>query len=57
MIEDYLKIFIFNIVKMSILKKKRMLDLPGGPVVKNPPADAGHVGSIPCSGKTPRAAG
>ena len=34
-----------------------MLDLPGGPVVKNPPADAGDVGSIPCSGKTPHAAG
>ena len=29
-------------------------DLPGGPVVKNLPASAGDVGSIPGSGKPPR---
>lgn len=32
-----------------------MQGLPGGPVVKNPPAIAGHAGSIPdptCSGVT-----
>ena len=32
-----------------------MLDFPGGPVVKNPPANAGDIGSIPGSGKTPHA--
>ena len=43
---------------MSILKKKKiMLDLSGGPVVENPPADAGDVGSTPCSRKTPHAVG
>ena len=25
-------------------------DFPGGPVVKNPPASAGHIGSIPGPG-------
>ena len=29
-------------------------DFPGGSVVKNPPADAGDVGSIPGSGRSPR---
>ena len=35
---------------------KNWSDLPGGPVVKNPPADAGDVGSSPGSGRfhTPR---
>ena len=28
-------------------------DFPGGSVVKNPPADAGDVGSIPGSGRSP----
>ena len=33
-------------------------DFPGGPVVKNPPANAGDVGSIPGQGtKTPHAVG
>ena len=33
-------------------------DFPGGPVVKNPPANAGDAGSIPGRGtKTPYAAG
>ena len=29
------------------------LGFPGGPVVKNPPANAGDVGSIPGSGRFP----
>ena len=29
------------------------LVLPGGSVIKNPPDDAGHVGSIPESGRSP----
>ena len=29
------------------------MDLPGGPVVKNPPANAGDAGSIPGLGKSP----
>ena len=28
-------------------------DFPGGSVIKNPPADAGDVGSIPGSGRSP----
>ena len=33
-------------------------DFPGGPVVKNPPANAGHAGSIPGRGtKIPHAKG
>ena len=33
-------------------------DFPGGPVVKNPPSNAGDVGSIPCRGtKIPHAMG
>ena len=28
-------------------KKKLLQDFPGGPVVKNPPANAGDTGSIP----------
>ena len=28
-----------------------MLDFPGGPVVKNPPGNAGDTGSIPGLGK------
>ena len=30
---------------------------PGGPVVKNPPASAGHSGFDPWSGKIPHASG
>ena len=33
-------------------------DIPGGPVIKNPPSKAGDVGSIPGGGsKIPHAAG
>ena len=31
---------------------KLLLDFPGGPVVKNPPADAGDTGSIPGPGRS-----
>ena len=32
---------------VSVFKKKRnSRDLPGGPVVKNPPSNAGEMGSI-----------
>ena len=34
-----------------MILKKWFLDLPGGPVVKNPPANAGDMGSIPGSGR------
>ena len=33
------------------------LDLPGGPVIKNLPVNAGHAGSIPPSGKIPHVSG
>ena len=36
--------------KKKLLKRKR--DFPGGPVVKNPPANAGGTSSIPDLGKT-----
>ena len=36
--------------------KKRGRGFPGGAVVKNPPANAGHTGSSPWSGKIPHAA-
>ena len=29
-----------------------VLGFPGGSVVKNPPANAGHIGSIPASGRS-----
>ena len=35
--------------------KKPCIGLPGGSVVKNPPANAGHTGSIPGPGKIPHA--
>ena len=35
-----------------IKKKKISLGLPGGSVVKNPPADSGDTGSIPGPGKS-----
>ena len=33
------------------LKKKKKQDFPGGPVVENPPANAGDTGSIPGPGR------
>ena len=42
--------------KVPLEKKKR--DFPGGPVVKNPPYNAGDTGSIPGQGtKIPHATG
>ena len=32
-------------------QKNKGMDLPGGPVVKNPPANAGDAGSIPGLGR------
>ena len=33
---------------------KHSLGVPGGSVVKNPPASAGDTGSVPESGRSPR---
>ena len=41
----------FLIIKMSIIKH-RQLDFPGGPVVKNLPANARDTGSIPDPGRS-----
>ena len=32
--------------------QENVLDFPGGPVIKNPPANAGDIGSIPCLGRS-----
>ena len=43
---------------MLIFKYSVFWDFPGGPVVKNPPSNAGDTGSIHSQGtKNPRAAG
>ena len=34
----------------NILKKESLWDFPGGPVVKNPPCEAGYIGLIPGQG-------
>ena len=39
----------FYIQQKNHIEEK--VDLPGGPVVKNPPANAGDTGSIPGSGR------
>ena len=36
----------------SHIKKSKKRDLPGGPVVKNPPANAGDTGSTPGPGRS-----
>ena len=33
-------------------EKKKLRDFPGGTVVKNPPANAGNMGSIPGLGRS-----
>ena len=38
----------------SSSSSNRIRDFPGGSVVKNPPANAGHMGSILGSGRSPR---
>ena len=43
----------FNPTKMKQLELKMgKRDFPGGPVVKNPPANAGDVNSIPGPGRS-----
>ena len=49
---DFIKLHHFKIHNVIFLKKNFWLknvskDIPGGPVVKNPPANAGNTGSIP----------
>ena len=41
---------------LGVIKMLWYLDFPGGPVVKNPPANAGGQGFDPWSGKMPHAA-
>ena len=44
--------------KTKQTNEKNLGDFPGGPVVKNPPSDAGDTGSIPGLGtKIPHAVG
>ena len=38
--------------KDGIHQESPLLDFPGGPVVKNPPANAGDTGSSPGSGRS-----
>ena len=39
-------------LKKCLLKKSGTSGFPGGSVVKNPPTNAGDMGSIPCSGRS-----
>ena len=39
-------------VKDSTYREKKTKDLHGGPVVKNPPANAGDMGSVPNPGRS-----
>ena len=41
------KYIFLNIQKSFTIKNDNYLDFPGGPVVKNLPANAGDMGSIP----------
>ena len=52
--KDYNLIVKNNKMKITttIKKKKNMGDFPGGTVVKNPPANAGHTGSSPGPGRS-----
>ena len=46
----------YNIVKFKKKKNSSVRDFPGGPVVKNPPCNAGDAGLIPGGGtKIPHA--
>ena len=42
---------VLNNMKFTLLLKKKIQDLPGGAVHKNPPANAGDIGSIPGPGR------
>ena len=47
-----------NYSRITISLKMEIRDFPGGPVVKNPPSNAGDAGSIPGRGaKIPHATG
>ena len=48
----------FNALELFIQAKLLVRDFSGGPVIKNPPYNAGEAGSIPGRGtKIPHAAG
>ena len=53
--------FIFDLKNQTLnggIKKEQEWDFPGGPMVKNPPSNAGDAGSIPGRGtKIPHATG
>ena len=38
---------VYEISQKYLRSKIQILDFPGGPVVKNPPSNAGDAGSIP----------
>ena len=42
-------------MEFSLVNTFKLRDFSGGPVVRNPPADAGDTGSIPGSGMIPHA--
>ena len=46
------KMSVIRICKEFLLKKDKPRDFPGGAVVKNPPANAGDLGSIPGPGRS-----
>ena len=51
-------IYIYTYIYNVLIKKYIFRNFPGGPVVKNPPSNAGDAGSIPGRGaKIPHAAG
>ena len=41
----------FNLTEEKVFLKRNHLDFPGGPAVKNPPANVGDTGSIPGPGR------
>ena len=42
---------IFQMTQKNAMVKIHGFDFPGGPVVKNPPSNAGDMGSIPGPGR------
>ena len=42
---------IFQMTQKNAMVKTHGFDFPGGPVVKNPPSNAGDMGSIPGPGR------
>ena len=49
---EYIKNSYNSIIKRQILEQVKDLGFPGGTVVKNPPANAGHMGSSPGLGRS-----